>query len=188
MKLSKRILAVLLAGTMALVLLAGCGSSVGSKDVDVINVMLQLNGSDVKVTEDPSLKADADRFVSLLQKLVPFEAAPNEESAVRDENDTVLEQQDKYFPWSQDLERALVAGKSKCLVLVSDDPGSNNDARRANDIAWQINDLNDKKGLKVKGIAVVKTDDGRRTKWDEATDKLVKVEKTSVWVAVVTYE
>ena len=84
MKLSKRILAVLLAGTMALALLAGCGSSVGSKDVDVINVMLQLNGSDVKVTEDPSLKADADRFVSLLQKLVPFEAAPNEESAVRD--------------------------------------------------------------------------------------------------------
>ena len=107
---------------------------------------------------------------------------------MRDENDTVLEQQDKYFPWSQDLERTLVAGKSKCLVLVSDDPGSNNDARRANDIAWQINDLNDKKGLKVKGIAVVKTDDGRRTKWDEATDKLVKVEKTSVWVAVVTYE
>ena len=50
MKLSKRILAVLLAGTMALALLAGCGSSVGSKDVDVINVMLQLNGSDVKVT------------------------------------------------------------------------------------------------------------------------------------------
>lgn len=40
MKLSKRILAVLLAGTMALALLAGCGSSVGSKDVDVINVML----------------------------------------------------------------------------------------------------------------------------------------------------
>ena len=38
MKLSKRILAVLLAGTMALALLAGCGSSVGSKDVDVINV------------------------------------------------------------------------------------------------------------------------------------------------------
>ena len=187
MKLSKRILAVLLAGTMALALLAGCGSSVGSKDVDVINVMLQLNGSDVKVTEDPSLKADADRFVSLLQKLVPFEAAPNEESAVRDENDTVLEQQDKYFPWSQDLERTLVAGKSKRLVLVSDDPQANNDAKRANDIAWRIEELNHR-GLKVKGIAVVKTDDGRRTKWDEATDKLVKVEKTSVWVAVVTYE
>lgn len=187
MKLSKRILAVLLAGTMALALLAGCGSSVGSKDVDVINVMLQLNGSDVKVTEDPSLKADADRFVSLLQKLVPFEAAPDEESTVRDENDTVLEQQDKYFPWSQDLERALVAGKSKCLVLVSDDPGSNNDARRANDIAWQIEDLNHR-GLKVKGIAVVKTDDGRRTEWDEVSGELVKVEKTSVWVAVVTYE
>ena len=187
MKLSKRILAVLLAGTMALALLAGCGSSVGSKDVDVINVMLQLNGSDVKVTEDASLKADADRFVSLLQKLVPFEAAPNEESAARDENDTVLEQQDKYFPWSQDLERTLVAGKSKCLVLVSDDPGANNDARRANDIAWQIEDLNHR-GLKVKGIAVVKTDDGRYTKWDEGSGELVKVEKTSVWVAVVTYE
>ena len=187
MKLSKRILAVLLAGTMALALLAGCGRSVGSKDVDVINVMLQLNGSDVKVTEDPSLKADADRFVSLLQKLVPFEAAPNEESAVRDENDTVLEQQDKYFPWSQDLERTLVAGKSKRLVLVSGDPQINNDARRANDIAWQIEDLNHR-GLKVKGIAVVKTDDGRCTKWDEVSGELVKVEKTSVWVAVVTYE
>ena len=153
MKLSKRILAVLLAGTMALALLAGCGSSVGSKDVDVINVMLQLNGSDVKVTEDASLKADADRFVSLLQKLVPFEADPNEESTVREENYKVTEQQDK----------------------------------EANDIAWQIEDLNHR-GLKVKGIAVVKTDDGRCTKWDEVSGELVKVEKTSVWVAVVTYE
>ena len=188
MKLSKRSLAVLLAGTMALALLAGCGSSVGSKDVDVINVMLQLNGSDVKVTEDLSLKADADRFVSLLQKLVPFEAAPDEESTVREENYKVTEQQDKDFPWSDELKSTLVAGKSKRLVLVSDDPGSNNDARRANDIAWQINDLNDKKGLKVKGIAVVKTDDGRRTEWDEVSGELVKVEKTSVWVAVVTYE
>ena len=187
MKLSKRIMAVLLAGTMALALLAGCGSSVGSKDVDLINVMLQLGDSDVKVTEDASLKADADRFVSLLQKLVPFEAAPDEESALRKENYKVTEQQDKDFPWSDDLNSTLVAGKSKRLVLVSDDPMANNDAKRANEIAWQIMELN-KLGLKVKGIAVVKTDDGRRTKWDEATGELVKVEKTSVWVAVVTYE
>ena len=187
MKLSKRILAVLLAGTMALALLAGCGSSVGSKDVDVINVMLQLNGSDVKVTEDASLKADADRFVSLLQKLVPFKADPNEESTVREENYKVTEQQDKDFPWSDELNSTLVAGKSKRLVLVSGDPQINNDARRANDIAWQIEDLNHR-GLKVKGIAVVKTDDGRCTKWDEVSGELVKVEKTSVWVAVVTYE
>ena len=109
MKLSKRILAVLLAGTMALALLAGCGSSVGSKDVDVINVMLQLNGSDVKVTEDASLKADADRFVSLLQKLVPFKADPVEESTVREENYKVTEQQDKDFPWSDELNSTLVA-------------------------------------------------------------------------------
>ena len=80
-----------------------------------------------------------------------------------------------------------MAGKSKRLVLVSDDPHVNNDARRANDIAWQIEDLNHR-GLKVKGIAVVKTDDGRRTEWDEVSGELVKVEKTSVWVAVVTYE
>ena len=78
-----------------------------------------------------------------------------------------------------------MAGKSKRLVLVSDDPQKNNDARRANDIAWQIDDLNHR-GLKVKGIAVVKTDDGRCTKWESG--ELVKVEKTSVWVAVVTYE
>ena len=185
MKLSKRILAVLLAGTMALALLAGCGSSVGSKDVDVINVMLQLNGSDVKVTEDASLKADADRFVSLLQKLVPFEAGPDEESTVREENYKVTDQQDEDFPWSNKLNSTLVAGKSKRLVLVSDDPQANNDARRANEIAWRIKELNDQ-GLKVKGIAVVKTDDGRRTKWESG--ELVKVEKTSVWVAVVTYE
>ena len=125
MKLSKRILAVLLAGTMALALLAGCGSSVGSKDVDVINVMLQLNGSDVKVTEDASLKADADRFVSLLQKLVPFEAAPNKESTVREENYKVTAQQDKEFPWSNELKSTRVAGKSKRLVLVSDNPRVN---------------------------------------------------------------
>ena len=180
----------ILCGVMAIAMtasLAGCGSSVGSKDVDVINVMLQLNGSDVKVTEDASLKADADRFVSLLQKLVPFKADPNEESTVREENYKVTEQQDKDFPWSDALNSTLVAGKSKRLVLVSGDPQINNDARRANDIAWQIEDLNHR-GLKVKGIAVVKTDDGRRTEWDDASGELVKVEKTSVWVAVVTYE
>lgn len=99
----------------------------------------------------------------------------------------MTEQQDNDFPWSDELKSTLVAGKSKRLVLVSDDPQENNDARRANAIAWQIEDLNHR-GLKVKGIAVVKTDDGRRTEWDEASYELVKVEKTSVWVAVVTYE
>ena len=80
----------------------------------------------------------------------------------------MTEQQDKDFPWSEELKSTLVAGKSKRLVLVSDDPQANNDAKRANEIAWRIKELNDL-GLKVKGIAVVKTDDGRRTEWDEVS-------------------
>ena len=72
MKLSKRILAVLLAGTMALALLAGCGSSVGSKDVDVINVMLQLNGSDVKVTIGAlDMKGFLEEAEALVKKPAP---------------------------------------------------------------------------------------------------------------------
>ena len=102
-----------------------------------------------------------------------------------------IEYEEVSFDWINNGADALAEAKEQGVpaesILKTIVMQANNDAKRANDIAWHIEDLNHR-GLKVKGIAVVKTDDGRRTEWDEASGKLVKVEKTSVWVAVVTYE
>lgn len=195
MKLSKRILAVLLAGTMALALLVGCGSAgyAGGSNVNLVNVMLQLNNYDGKVDYDASLQKDADNYLAITRKLTVFEAAVAEESSVRDANNAILEERSRAYPWSDALEHETIKGRDNCMILVRYE---SNDAQCANALAWQISDLQEK-GKRVTGIAISKSEDGRNVEWSEdpVQDEegnldwpMTKVEKTLMWVAVVTYE
>lgn len=146
MKQLKRIAAVALTGAMALTMLAGCGGGSGSKRitdaVSLINVMLQVDGSDVTVKEDAALTKQAESYVELLSqaKEVPTSVADDPDNAEYYE----ARRYDQYVGDIED-HRYQALYNSNILVLdvgnyefYNTDGWGSNDEQRASDLADQL--------------------------------------------------
>lgn len=144
MKQLKKAAAVVLAGVMALTVLAGCGSSSSnSAEVELVNTMLRRDGSSTTVKESSSLTSQAEAYAAIKKQIVTIDADAadfdpenvDEDIIAKDEalDDQLYEMRDSLF-------------NSHILLMrigdwEYDDDDDVNDAQRAGTAAWYIGAL-----------------------------------------------
>lgn len=146
MKQFKKIAAIMLAGVMALTMLAGCGGSSGtSEEMELVNIMLKAHSIETTATEKSSLIKEAENYVSMMKKIkeVPTSVADepeNEEYAeIREQNGEIEHQ--------KNVKRLELYNRHILVYEVGIDAargeGPTNDAQCADNVAYKIKNLQD---------------------------------------------
>lgn len=206
MRQLKKVAAVVMAGVMALTMLAGCGgSSSNSDNVDLVNTMLKAEGNSITVTESSSLTKKAEEFVDILSDMTEIKPNTKVSEEVLEHNHEVDDASGEL--WEEMYDSSVIInwyGKYEY-----DDDGLYNDAQIASAVADCIVRLEDGKEeyadeelgkVKVTGIGIAKADINDTVYRNDCIkncghidetyegDDLVHTQNFKGWIVFIQYE
>jgi len=182
MRQLKKAAAVVLAGVMSLVMLAGCGggsSSGNSEQVELVNTMLRKNGVNITVSENSSLTDKAEAYAAIKKQVIKIDAdaadfdSENVDEAVIQNNqeceDQINEMRDSLFnshilvrrigDWQYDDDDCVNDAKCADWLASYVEYLENGDDEGNTATYWANSKRNELGKVKVTGIGIVKVSD-----------------------------